>query len=516
MSKQPPGTSEINGINLNKDLKVNLATIQADFGYSSDLIISPSLMGKDGTAYAAIYLAGMVERKTLESISDILDHLNSDYHKNKPDAILDILFIAVSKLRATKTGIDSTAMYQEILSGNTVFLVDGCGIFLSVSTGSDLGRAISEPTSQTIIKGPKDAFTEDIDKNIYLIRNRLRNEALRVEDITLGTVTRTKVKLLFVNGIAKADIVADMRDRVRKIDYDGIISSSYIEEIIKTDPYSIFPTSINTERPDSATAGLLEGRVAVFCDGSPYVVMAPVLFQDFLQASDDYYENFYVTSLMRIVRYIALFFTLLVPAIFIALLTYHQEIIPTPLLISIAAQREGVPFPLLLEVLLMELTFEILREAGVRMPRAVGSAISIVGALVLGQAAVEAGVIGAATVIVIALTAISSFAITNLALSNAIRLLRFAFIILAGLLGLYGISIGLIIMILHLSKLKSASVPYLSPVAPLVKDGLKDSVVRFPLVKLKYRPKGISGTTTPRTNGRNTMDPNIKKKPEIR
>ncbi len=268
---------------------------------------------------------------------------------------------------------------------------------------------------------------------------------------------------------------------------------------------------MNSERPDKIAADLLEGRVVIVCDGSPYVVAAPVLFSDFLQASYDYYENFYVASLMRIVRYIALFFTLLVPAVYTSLITFHQEIIPTSLLISIAAQREGVPFPAILEVLLMELTFEILREAGIRMPRAIGSAISIVGALVLGQAAVEAGLVAAATVIVVALTAISSFAITNYAMSNAVRLLRFLFILLAGMLGLYGLSMGLIILLLHLCKLKSASVPYLTPVAPLLKGGHKDTLVRSPLLSLVKRPAGITGSNAPRTDGRGTMDPVSKR-----
>ena len=196
------------------------------------------------------------------------------------------------------------------------------------------------------------------------------------------------------------------------------------------------------------------------------MITVPAVFSEFLQASEDYYVSFFVASFMRIMRYIALLLTLLVPAVFIALTTFHQEIIPTPLLVSIAAQREGVPFPAFLEVLIMELAFEIIREAGIRMPRAIGPAISIVGALVLGQAAVQAGLISALVVIIVAITAISSFAITNYGLSNAIRLLRFVFIFLSAMLGLLGISMGLIVLVLHLSKIKSAGVPYLTPVAP--------------------------------------------------
>jgi spore germination protein KA len=500
---------------LSGDMKTDIERIVSDFGRCGDLVVSEINMAKTGVPLTIVYLKSMSDEDLVNAISEELNRISTESRRKQPDAVFQHLSNSVAAARSKSEGHDFKALYKEILDGNTVFLIDGYNRFFSIATASGEGRAIAEPTSQTIIKGPKDAFTESIDKNIYLIRSRIRNEALRVEDITLGTVTHTRVKLVYMNGIAKGDIVDDLRSRVSKIVYDGIISSGYIEEIIKTDPYSLFPTSLNSERPDKVAADLLEGRVVILCDGTPYAVIAPALFSDFLQASDDYYENFYVASLMRIVRYVALFFTLLVPAAYTALITFHHEIIPTPLLISIAAQREGVPFPAILEVLLMELTFEILREAGIRMPRAVGSAISIVGALVLGQAAVEAGLVAAVTVIVIALTAISSFAITNYAMSNSIRMLRFAFILLAGMLGLYGLSMGLIIFVLHLCKLKSASVPYLAPVAPLIKGGNKDTFIRSPLLKLIKRPAGITGTQTPRTDGQNTVDPGIKKKQEL-
>lgn len=501
---------------LSGNLKTNIGRIVSDFGRCSDLVVSEIFMEKTGVMLAIVYLKSMSDEKAVSAISEELNRIcTAESRQKQPGAVFQHLANTVAAAYAKSFGQDFKELNKEILDGNTVFIVDGHNRFFSVATNSSEGRAISEPTTQTIIKGPKDAFTENIDKNIFLIRSRIRNEALRIEDITLGTITHTRIKLLYLNGIAKGDVVDDIRNRVTKIDYDGVLSNGYIEEIIKTDPYSIFPTTLSTERPDKIVADLLEGRVVIVCDGSPYVIMAPTFFSEFLQASDDYYEDFYVASLMRIVRYVALFFTLLVPAIYTALVTFHHEIIPTSLLISIAAQRESVPFPALLEVFLMELTFEILREAGVRMPRAVGSAISIVGALVLGQSAVEAGLVAATTIIVVALTAISSFAITNYAMSNAIRLLRFLFTLLAGMLGMYGLSMGLIVLLLHLCKLKSASVPYLAPVAPRFKGANKDTVIRSPLLHMKKRPAGISGINTPRTNGRYTTDPKIKEKPEL-
>jgi spore germination protein KA len=271
---------------------------------------------------------------------------------------------------------------------------------------------------------------------------------------------------VYIQNIAKDEIVQEIRTRLGKIEIDGILESGYIEELIKDDRYSIFPTFLSSEKPDSVAAALLEGKVAILVDGTPYVLTAPALMIEFLQSSEDYYHHYIVSSMMRFLRVMAFLLTLIVPATYIAVTTFHQEIIPTPLLVSIAAQREGVPFPALLEALMMEITFEILREAGIRMPRAIGPAISIVGALVLGQAAVEAGIISAAMVIVVSITAISSFAIPNYEMSNAIRLIRFILMLLAGVLGLYGVLMGLIVLVLHLCKIKSITVPYLTPIAP--------------------------------------------------
>lgn len=278
----------------------------------------------------------------------------------------------------------------------------------------------------------------------------------------------------------------------------------------------MFPTFLNSEKPDSVAAAILEGKVAILVDGTPYVLTAPALMFEFLQVSEDYYHHFIVSSVLRFSRYVALFLTLLVPSIYISITTFHQEMLPTILLINIAAQREGVPFPALMEALLMEFTFEVLREGGIRMPRATGAAISIVGALVLGEAAVEAGIISAVMVIVVSITAIASFAIPNYEMSNAIRTVRFALMLLAGVLGLYGVFMGMIVLVFHLCKIKSITVPYLTPIAPGVKGGYKDTFFRFPLWKLKYRPVGISGTDVPRTAEDTQTAPIQKEKPELR
>ena len=497
------------------DIRSNIDVIVTEFGKSSDLIVNVDTNIKIGHTFAIVFLSEMVDEQTVNTLSEELNRTRSEQPKSSPEQFYLFLQERLSNIWRRYDSNDFNALFNEILDGNVVFLVDGMSVFFSIAASSDEGRAIEQPTSQTIIKGPKDAFTEDVDKNLFLIRKRIRNKALKVEDLSAGFVTHTRIKYIYISNIAKADIVKDIRDRIINIDYDGILDSGYVEQLIKTDKYSIFPTSLNSEKPDAVAGALLEGRVAIIVDGTPYVLTVPAVFNDFVQASEDYYYTFYVASAMRVTRYIALFLTLLVPALFIALTTFHQEIIPTPLLISIAAQREGVPFPAFLEVLIMEISFEIIREAGIRMPRAIGPAISIVGALVLGQAAVEAGLISALVVIVVAITAISSFAISNYGMSNSIRLLRFVFIVMASTLGLYGISMGLIILVLHLCKIKSAGVPYLTPIAPNLKNVKKDMILRPPLWTLKKRPAFSSADTSDRTSGPQGLSDQTKGKQEI-
>lgn len=500
------------GVSLDENIKKVLGA----FGYSSDLIVNDINLsaGRDPDC-VSIYIKGLSDSDIINDLSLELIKLKNESGKLKGEKAFYALKSQFSGLRSSKESDEYEALYDELLSGNTVFLVDGLGRFFAIETNSNKGRSVSEPTSQTIIKGPKDAFTENLFNNVYLIRCKIRNRDLLVESLDVGSVTHTRIRLMYIKGIAKDEVVGDIRSRLIKMKNDSVLDSGYIEEFIKTNRYSIFPTAMNSERPDAVASAILEGRVAILVDGTPYVLTAPALFIEFVQASEDYYHNFFISSLMRLIRYIALLLTLLVPGIFIALTTFHQEVIPTALLISIAAQREGSPFPVYFEVLIMELTFEILREAGIRMPRAIGPAVSIVGALVLGQAAVEAGLISAAVVIVVSVTAISSFAITNYGLANAIRLLRFIYIFLAASLGLYGISMGLIVLIIHMCSLKTATVPYLSPVAPKVKGGNKDSLFRFPLWKMKYRPAGISANNEPRTNETPPVSPELNAKQEF-
>lgn len=476
-------------IHITKDISENIVRIKNEFGYNSDLKVNYFTFDTSSKlTCATIYITSLVDKTSINNLSAQLAHLKCECHNTKHDMNFERLRGHFSGIWDTKEGCDYDTLFSELLFGSIILLIDGCRKFFSITIPTDEGRQIDEPTSQTIIRGPKDGFTENLNSNILLIRKRIRSKNLKVEKMSIGSLSKTTVTLMFMESMSNNDIVQEIRNRLGKIEIDCILDSGYIEELIKDDKYTLFPTFLSSERPDSVVGALMEGKVAIMVDGTPYVLTAPALMFDFFQASEDYYHNFIVSSLLRVLRFIAFFLTLLVPSAYVAITTFHQEILPTSLLVSIAAQREGVPFPALVEALIMEFTFEILREAGIRMPRAIGPAISIVGALVLGQAAVDAGIISAVMVIIVSITAISSFAIPNYEMANAVRAIRFLLVILSGILGLYGILMGLIILTLHLCKIKSISVPYLTHIAPKITGGNKDTILRFPLWSLKHRP----------------------------
>ena len=506
--------------NLSKDINKNIEKIRNELGNSSDLSINLCKDNISGNlCYVSINIENLVDKNTINSLSSEITNVLKAKDKLKdctPEGYFNLFKNALFGFRKFEEGTDFNVLMSNLLSGKTLFFVDGYNKFFSIDTFSVEGRAVSEPTSQNVIRGPKECFVENISVNVSLLRNRIRDKSLRVEELSKGNITKTKIIIMYFDKIAKKEIVDELRRRLNSINIDGIFDSSYIEELVKDDRYSIFPQFLSSEKPDAVSAAILEGRVAILVNGTAYVLTAPALFTDFLQSSEDYYYPYLVASVIRIIRYIALFLTLIVPAGYIALATFHQEMIPTQLLISIAAQREGVPFPVFAEALFMEITFEILREAGVRMPRVIGPAISIVGALVLGQAAVEAGFISAVIVIIVSITAISSFALPNYTMSNSIRVIRFALMILSATLGLYGLFMGLIILILHLSKLKSLGVPYMAPIVTTTKNSIKDTIFRYPIWNNKYRPLGISNDESPRVDEKNPVTTAQKEEPEFK
>ncbi|WP_427107824.1 spore germination protein [Lysinibacillus xylanilyticus] len=495
-------TSQMIKTNLANELKTNLQEnlqrIKDSLGKSSDIIIREIRVGKEETIKAGIiYTDGLTDTAALQNF--ILETLMLDVEgtelqkKVSPEQNL----ISILKDFAMTVGeIKELTKFEDLLtgllSGDTIILIDGYAQGLIISNRHWVERGVTEATSQVIVRGPREGFSENLRVNTALVRRRLKDPNLWMESKIIGKRTKTNVAMMYIKGIANDKIVKEVRLRLDRIDIDGILESGNIEELIRDEPYSPFPTILNTERSDVVAAELLEGKIAIFVDGTPFVLIVPAIFIQFFQSSEDYYQSADIASLIRILRYFAFAIAMLAPALFIAVTTFNHVMLPPSLLISLAAQREGAPFPAFVEAIIMEVTFEILREAGLRMPRSIGSAMSIVGAFVIGTAAVEAGIISAAMVIVVSITAISSFVSPTYNLAISGRILRFGFMALAASFGLLGITIGLIALLLHLCSLRSFGVPYMSSLAPFNLSDQKDAVIRLPIWKMFTRPRLIN------------------------
>jgi len=376
-----------------------------------------------------------------------------------------------------------------LLTGQTILLVDGLTVALQFITDGPTARKPEEPMGEPVVRGPKDGFTETASVNLSLIRRRLRDDRLRVEEFIVGDRSHTRILMVYMLEVSLPSLVEEVRQRVSRIRIDGVLESGYLEELIEDQPFTLFPQVKASERPDVIVSGLLEGKVALITDGSPHVLMMPATFAAEMQAAEDYYHRWPISTFIRVLRYIYVLIAFLGPGMYIAITNYHHEVIPTTLFTSLIAAREGVPFPTLLEALFMELTLEALREAGVRLPKTIGQAISIVGALVIGDAAVRASLVSPVMVIVVSLTAISSFIIPLYTMSLAIRVLRFGMMLLAGIFGFFGLVVGILLLLIHLVSLRSFGIPYLSPSVPPTLVDQKDVAIRVPWWAMVRRPR---------------------------
>ncbi|WNS44903.1 spore germination protein [Paenibacillus sp. MMS20-IR301] len=476
---------------LSRRLAENEEQIYRLLGKSSDLVRKQLMLGEH-TQLAIFYIDGLVDTGLLhhsilyslqeERAADLLEELT-------PDDKIELLRKRVLMASDLTVIRDFSHFVHDLLSGNVMLMLDGTNAALRIGLPGWEDRNVSEPNSQSVVRGPMEGFTENLRTNTALIRRKIKDSQLWLETVQIGRVTQTSVSIMYLRNIANEELVGEVKRRLSRIDTDSILESGYIEEFIQDASLTPFPTMYNSDRPDTIAAGILEGKVAILVDGTPFVLLAPTVFVSFFQSAEDYYQRADISTLLRFVRFLAFFITLFAPSFYVAITTYHQEMIPSNLVISLAAQRETVPFPAFVEALLMELTYEILREAGVRIPKNVGQAVSIVGTLVIGQAAVAAGFISSAMVIIVSITAISSFVIPEAGMAIAARIMRFALIALAGFMGLYGILCGVFLLVLHLVSLRSFGVPYMSPLGPYRAADLKDSIFRFPWPLLRTRPK---------------------------
>lgn len=470
-------------MDLTSDLHLNLSTLKSIYKDCSDVVFRSFFIGGYLDA-CLIYIEGL--SNTEEMDSNVLGPLMKE-STDKTNSLTELLKkkLFVSKVQQVSTFSDCL---EQLSVGNPVLIIDRECQGFALGLAKWEKRSIEEPSAEAVVRGPREGFTETLGVNISLLRRKVRSPQLKIKTMKVGRVTRTEVAILYIEGIADKTLIEEVKNRIERIEMDGILETGYIEEMIEDNPFSPFPQVLNTERPDVAVSSLLEGRVVIMADGTPFALIAPTTLYSLLQSSEDYYQRFLIGTAIRWLRYASLVISLYLPALYVAIMTYHQEMLPTTLLLSIAASREIVPFPALVEALLMEITFEALREAGVRLPKQVGAAVSIVGALVIGQAAVEAGIVSAPMVMVVAITGIASFTIPRYSAAIAFRLLRFPMIILAGILGMLGVMLGILFLLIHLSTLRSYGVPYLTPMAPMKGRELKDVLMRAPWWMLNTRP----------------------------
>lgn len=478
-------------IALVKKLDTNLDNLRKMLDKPIDLVIREFPVRGTEHKCAVVFIDGLIDMELVQN--NIMKNLQLVKGKEQlPDEkikFFEAIYCEIISITDIKKGNTLDEVSNAILYGKTVFYLDGVDQVLIMETQGWESRMPEEPVTETVIRGPREGFVENLQTNLMLIRRYIRDPNLRFETQQVGKRSKKNLVVSYMAGIINPDIVKEVNRRLKTIDMDDAPESGYIEQWIEDSFLSPFPQIINTERPDKVSAALLQGKVAIILDGTPFVLLVPFTLGNALQSPEDYYERWTVGTLLRVLRYFSAFIAIFLPALYIALISYHQGMIPSKLAFSIAASREGVPFPAFVEAILMTVTMEMLREAGARLPKTIGQTIGIVGGLVIGEAAVSAGIVSPIMVIVVAVNAIASFSIPTYSVAIAFRIIQFGFMFAAAVFGLYGIILAYIMVNIHIVNLKSVGVPYSTPFAPTFLKDWTDLVLRAPIPTLTKRPK---------------------------
>ncbi|MGB8453791.1 MAG: spore germination protein [Anaerocolumna sp.] len=475
---------------LSENLSENIDTISALFVDCADVIKRKVSVGElNKVDIFFLYVDNMINKELLEQVTiskllgDLKDMPASDqfeYIKDKGLRTVDLSEV-----------ITMNEIIENILSGDTVILVDGFDKALKVSVRGMPNRGVPKSENEVAIRGSKESFSEAFYINRVLLRRRIKDTNFKIKQFKIGVRSHTDVALCYLEDVAKPEIVANIEQRIKEFVIDGIFDSGMLEQLTERNVYSPFPEFQTTERPDKAASAILEGRVVILVDNSPFALLLPTTLNSFFQASDDSYSRWEVATFTRILRYFGAFLSIALPGLYIAVINYNAEVLTSAMALSFAAARDGVPFSVLFEVIMMEVSFQMLLEAGIRLPGPMGSTLGIVGGLIIGDAAVNANLVSPIVVIVIALTAISAFTVPNEPFASAFRIVRYVIIVLSAFLGLYGFILGIMLLLIHLGGLKSFGMPYMVPFAASgINEGTdtKDAILRFPLKTLKRRP----------------------------
>ncbi|MDF2936985.1 MAG: spore gernimation protein GerA [Paenibacillaceae bacterium] len=466
------------------DFEADLRFLQKAVCQNSDMRTREFPLAKMGARGVLFFVDGMQNDRLLNM--NILEFL---------------MFEATEKTFAYPVGSDSLLPFRSlcdapdmesfgrsVLFGHAGLLIEGLPRGLLIECPDGANRAIMEPVSEMLLRGPRLGFSEVISVNTSMLRRQGFGDQLEMKSCRVGTRLKKDLVIAYMKDIVNPELLAEVEARISKMDADFLAESGYVEQLIEDNSFSLFQQVQNTERPDRVINALLEGRIALLLDGTPFALIVPATFSMLLQSPEDYYERWLPGSLLRMLRFIAAFVALMAPALYISFISFHPGLIPTELALSIIETRQGVPFPSLIEVLILEISIEILREAGIRLPKPIGPAMGIVGGLIIGDAAVQAGIVSPFLVIVVAVTAISSFSIPTYSAGITLRVLRFAGMLFAAFLGMFGTILFFLLLCSHLTKLKSFGVPYLTPVSPFRMEDWKDLFFRAPLKLMKRRP----------------------------
>ncbi|MBC8589407.1 spore germination protein [Paratissierella segnis] len=475
---------------ISKTIEENKDKVIKLFNNTSDLIIYEFEILSEEKAMVA-YFNGIIDRIILNE--DLLKPLKQDLIS--PWDVRSTVYISP---------IVEITKFEDIIlpisSGCVILFIEGLNFAYNINLAKWSKRQVEKPTTEVVIRGPKESFVEDIVVNRTLIRRKIKNNNLVFEDYVIGEQTNTSVSVAYMVGIVRPEVLDEVRDKIKKIKVDKILDSGNIESYLIDKPKSLISSIAYSEKPDIVVSKILEGSVAILCDGSPNVLTVPNLFIECLHSAEDYYIRPHLATFLRVIRLISLFMSITLPGIYVSLVLFHQEMVPTELLISIAGQREGVPLSSPLEALLMILFFELLKESSIRLPQAVGEAVTLIGGLVIGTAAVEAGVVSAFMIILISATGMAEF--VNPKLRELISISRLIFLLLGTIAGLYGVTLGLLVGATNMVSLKSFGTPYMWPYAPYNKEGMKDSIIKTQIKKLNFRPKVISNKDSMKRNER--------------
>ncbi|MDF2511824.1 MAG: putative rane protein [Herbinix sp.] len=471
---------------------INSKAIKELFSQSSDILIRPIKINQNNITFHIFCVDGLIDSMLVdESIFQtmLVDPILKEYQTER--SVMDYLLSGGSNHVFTTEESDYQLLLKTVLSGNVALIFDSEKKAIVYDIKKFEKRSVSEPTEEGVVKGAKEAFIEVMRTNTALIRRRIRSEHLVIESLTVGKLSKTDMSLCYISNIANLELVEKIKQKIKAIDIDNISTPAFIEEFLIEHKKSLFPQIMYTQRPDRISANLSDGRVALVVDGIPFVYLLPCQLPMLMQSPEDYANHFFVGSALRFIRYLSMIITLFLPAFYIAATTYQNQMLPVQLALSTQQAKENVPFSSSSEVLGLLVAFEILIEAGLRLPKAVGTAMSILGGIVVGQSAVSANLISPLVVVVVSLAGISGFMMPNQDLSSGIRVIRFVFAFLAAAGGFLGLAIGLILIITHLCSIDNYGVAYLSPFVDIDESNHKDTLFRFPVKYFRKRPQAI-------------------------